>query len=246
MVDYHIVIPVRYNSVRFPGKPLALINGKTMIQHVYEIALCTPAKTITIATDSSHIEAACKEFDANVILSKEFYETGTDRVAAICQDMNYADDEIVVNLQGDEPLMPPSLLTQVAEELKYFDGVDCEIASLFTFSKEFNNHNNVKVVSDEYGTAMYFSRHDIPHGAATLKRHVGIYAYRAGFLHNFHKMEKCGLEQIEHLEQLRAMYHGAKIRVEEALEIPGQDVNVPEDIEKVEKILKEKGEITGE
>lgn len=237
MVDFHIVIPARYNSARFPGKPLAMINGKTMLQHVYEVALCTDAKTITIATDSVRIEKAAKEFNANVLLTQDICETGTDRLAKVAEHMGWERDEIVVNLQGDEPLMPPSLLTQVAEELEYFDGADCEIATLFTYSEEFNNPNDVKVVADAYGIAMYFSRQDIPHGAAKLKRHIGLYAYRVGFLLSFGAMRQCGVEKGERLEQLRAMYHGAKIRIEEALDVPGPDVNAPEDIAKVERVL---------
>jgi len=234
---FHIVIPARYNSTRFPGKPLALINGKPMIQHVYEIALCTKAESIIIATDSVQIEKTCKEFNARVLMTPCFCESGTDRLAQVCEEMGWADNEIVVNLQGDEPLMPPSLITQVAEELEYFSGSDCEIATLYTLTNDKDNPNDVKVVVDEYGIAMYFSRFAIPFGAREVKRHLGIYAYRVGFLKNFSKMIKCGLEKAEHLEQLRAMYHGAKIRVEEALEIPGPDVNCPDDIARVEKAL---------
>jgi len=237
MVDFHIVIPSRYNSTRFPGKPLELINGIPMIKRVYDIACQTPAKTITIATDSALIESTCKGFGADVMFVEEYCHTGTDRLAQIADRIGWEDNEIVVNLQGDEPLMPPSLLVQVAEELDYFQGIDCDIATLFTYCTEFNNPNNVKVVSDEYGIAMYFSRHDIPHNATSLKRHIGVYAYRARFLKSFAAMRECGVERAEHLEQLRAIYHGAKIRVEEALEIPGPDVNVPEDIVKIEEIL---------
>ena len=168
-------------------------------------------------TDSVRIETAAKEFCDNVLLTQEICESGTDRLARVAEHMGWARDEIVVNLQGDEPLMPPSLLTQVAEELEYFDGADCEIATLFTYSEEFNNPNDVKVVADTYGIAMYFSRHDIPHGASKLKRHIGVYAYRVGFLLSFGNMEQCGLERGEKLEQLRAMYHGAQIRFEEAM-----------------------------
>jgi 3-deoxy-manno-octulosonate cytidylyltransferase (CMP-KDO synthetase) len=217
---------------------LEQINGKPMLQHVYEIALSTPAKSITVATDSTVIMDACKRFNAPCILSEEYCSSGTDRLALAVEHFNWDDKEIVVNLQGDEPLMPSSLLVQAAEELEYFQDIECDIATLFTYSKDFNNPNDVKVVSDEYGCAMYFSRHDIPYGAISLKRHIGVYAYRVNFLRNFGKMRKCGIELGERLEQLRAIYHGAKIRVEEAVEIPGPDVNVPEDIERIEAILK--------
>ena len=237
MVNFHIVIPARYSSTRFPGKPLALINGKPMIQHVYEIGCQAGAQSVIIATDSLGISDACRKFTDKVLISPHIYNSGTERIAHVCEYMKWDDDEIVVNLQGDEPVMPPSLLTQVAEELAYYGGIDCEIATLFTYSKDFNNPNDVKVVSDEYGIALYFSRHDIPYGSKKLKRHIGVYAYRVGFLKNYLKMNECGMERAEHLEQLRAIYHGAKIRVEEALEVPGPDVNVPSDIKRVEEVL---------
>jgi len=236
--DFHIVIPARFDSKRFPGKPLALINGKPMIQHVYEVALCTEAKSITIATDSPRIVEACEDFEAQCLLTDQWCETGTDRVAQVCEKLGWERDTIVVNLQGDEPLMPPDLISQVAGTLAYYDGNDCEIATLFTYSEDIYNPNHVKVVTDEYGVAMYFSRCPIPHGAKKIKRHIGLYAYRVGFLLDFVKMVKCGLENTEQLEQLRAMYHGAKIRVDEAMVVPGPDVNAPEDVEEVIKGLK--------
>jgi len=235
--NFHIVIPARYSSNRFPGKPLALINGKPMLQHVVEVAQRTSAKSITVATDSPLIANFCENIKVQCLVTNEFCESGTDRLAIVCQELGWKNNEIVVNLQGDEPLMPPSLITQVAQELEYFNGIDCEIATLYTHTKDVNNPNDVKVVTDQYGNAMYFSRCPIPYGATKVKRHIGIYAYRVGFLLNFRHMPMCGLEKVEHLEQLRAMYHGAKIRIEEALEIPGPDVNTPEDIEKVEKAL---------
>lgn len=234
---FHIVIPARYGSRRFPGKPLADICGKPMIQHVYEIAKQTQAASITVATDSVQILEFCQSIEAQCLLTDVVCESGTDRLAIVSEHMGWHSYDIVVNLQGDEPLMPPNLIDQVAQELEYFTDSDCNIATLYTPIKDGNNPNDVKVVVDEYGYAMYFSRCPVPYGAKYFKRHIGIYAYRVGFLQNFAKMPKCGLEQAEHLEQLRAMYHGAKIRIEEAVEIPGQDVNTFEDIIKVEKAL---------
>jgi len=236
--NFHIVIPARYGSSRFPGKPLANICGKPMIQHVHEIACRTKAKSVTIATDNVQILDFCKTIKAQCILTDTTCESGTDRLAEVSRIHGWCSDDIVVNLQGDEPLMPPSLVNQVASLLEYFTGSDCNIATLYTPIENGNNPNDVKVITDEYGYAMYFSRCAIPHGATIFKRHIGLYAYRVGFLQNFEYMPNCGLERVEHLEQLRAMYHGAKIRVEEAVEIPGPDVNCPEDLEHVIKAMK--------
>jgi len=235
MTDFHVIIPAKYVSERFPGKALVDIAGKPMIQRVYEDALKSNAKSVTVATDSNRIHKICEDFGANVILSETFPLSGTDRVAEVCKVLGFKKDEIIVNLQGNEPLMPPKLITQVADNLSYYP--DCQISTLYTYTTEINNPNHVKVVTDEMDIALYFSRSPIPHGAYTVKRHIGLYAYRVKFLENFVKMVKCSIERLEQLEQLRAMYYGARIRLCEALVNPGHDVTVPSDVDKVVKEL---------
>jgi len=236
MVDFHVIIPAKYDSHRFPGKALVDILGRPMIQRVYEDAHKSKAKSVTIATDSTRIHKACMKFTDSIQLTETFPASGTDRCAEACIAMGLDDDDIVVNLQGNEPLMPPSLINQVAENLDYFL-TQCDISTLYTHTTEINNPNHVKVVTDENDIALYFSRSPIPHGAYTVKRHIGIYAYRVKFLKNFVKMVKCALEEFEQLEQLRAMYNGARIRLDEAVEDPGHDVTVPSDVAMVIKEL---------
>jgi len=240
MKNFHVVIPAKYDSHRFPGKALIDILGKPMIQHVYEDALKTNAKSVTVATDSTAIRKACDKFNANVQMTTSSSESGTDRVADACIEMGLDDNEIIVNLQGNEPLMPRSLIVQVARNLENFP--DCQISTLYTHTTEINNPNHVKVVTDDNDIALYFSRSAIPHGGYTVKRHVGVYAYRVGFLKNFIKMPQCHLEKLEQLEQLRAMFYGARIRLDEAMENPGHDVTVPSDVDKVIKELKQNKE----
>jgi 3-deoxy-manno-octulosonate cytidylyltransferase (CMP-KDO synthetase) len=247
-----LVIPARYASTRLPGKPLREIAGKPMIQHVFERAEeATKAlgfQSIIIATDDQRIQKCCEDFGATVCMTSNHHETGSDRLAEVVTINGWADDTTIVNLQGDEPLTPISSLKQVAENLE--NNPQASIATLATplsNRDEYHDPNVVKVVTDKNGLAMYFSRASIPferdvqseasdHFNFAL-RHIGIYAYRAGYLKSFAQMEPCEMEQLEKLEQLRAMWHGARIHVAVAKEVPGHGVDTKDDLIAVEKIL---------
>jgi len=245
-----LVIPSRYASTRLPGKPLRLLAGKPMIQHVFERAKDASDEVgfeeIIVATDDERIQKVCEEFGAKVCMTSENHETGSDRLAEVVKLNNCADDTIVVNLQGDEPLTPIGNLKQVANNLA--NNPEASIATLATplnSDEEYSDPNLVKVVSDKNGMALYFSRASIPFqrdaGGEEVSdfalRHIGIYAYRAGYLKRFAEMEPCQIEQLEKLEQLRAMWHGARIHVAVAEEVPGHGVDTEADLLAVEKVL---------
>lgn len=248
MTAYHIVIPARYASTRFPGKPLIEINGKTMLQHVYQVAKKSTASSIVIATDDQRIADVATTFCDEVLMTSDQHQSGTDRLAEVCQIKQWKDDEIVVNLQGDEPLTPPELLHQVAENLhKYTQASISTLTTPLQTLSEINDPNIVKVVSDINGYALYFSRASIPfkrdeadiHTSSLYQRHLGIYAYRVGFLNSYSKMPQCDLETIEKLEQLRAMYHGHRIHTQIASILPGPGIDTPEDLQKINLLLAE-------
>ena len=244
-----LVIPSRYASTRLPGKPLRLIAGKPMIQHVFERAKEAAAELnfseIIIATDDDRIKATCEAFGASVCMTSSEHETGSDRLAEVVMSQEWSDETIIVNLQGDEPLTPVSILKQVASNLA--NNPKASIATLatpLTNETEYNDINIVKVVTDNYGMALYFSRASIPlqrdneqHVEGFALRHIGIYAYRAGYLKEFAKMDACELEKLEKLEQLRAMWYGAKIHVAIADELPGHGVDTEADLVLVEGLL---------
>lgn len=246
MTPYHIVIPARYASSRFPGKPLVDINGKTMLEHVYDVAKKSSASSIVIATDDQRIADVANKFCDKVLMTSDQHQSGTDRLAEVCQIMQWTEDEVVVNLQGDEPLTPPELLHQVAENIHSYQ--DASIATLTTpihDQDDIKDSNIVKVVSDINGYALYFSRAIIPFQrdlhedceSNLYQRHLGIYAYRVAFLNAYSQMPQCELEMIEKLEQLRAMYHGHKIHTQQALQLPGPGIDTPEDLDKLKSLL---------
>ncbi|GAA0402652.1 3-deoxy-manno-octulosonate cytidylyltransferase [Cocleimonas flava] len=244
-----LVIPARYASTRLPGKPLRDLAGKPMIQHVYERAQEAAAEVgfeaIIVATDDERIKDACESFGAEVCMTSKDHETGSDRLAEVVALKQWADDTIVVNLQGDEPLTPITSLKQVATNLS--NNTESAIATLSTpihTEAEYNDPNVVKVVTDKQGLALYFSRSPIPMQrdagieiSQFAQRHIGIYAYRASYLKSFASMEPCQIENLEKLEQLRAMWHGARIHVEVAEQVPGHGVDTEDDLKAVEKIL---------
>lgn len=246
MSSYHIVIPARYASTRFPGKPLIEINGKSMLEHVHSVASRSSAQSIVIATDDQRIYEHAGRFCKTVLMTSDQHQSGTDRLAEVCQIMQWHDDDIVVNLQGDEPLTPVELLQQVSDNLAHY--TDAAIATLTTplvQQEEIADSNIVKVVSDINGYALYFSRAAIPFQREqdatdlinTYHRHLGIYAYRVSFLNAYNQMPQCHLETVEKLEQLRAMYHGYKIHTEQASSLPGPGIDTPEDLLKVQSLL---------
>lgn len=251
MADIVLVIPSRYASTRLPGKPLRQLAGKPMIQHVYQRAQAAAEvvgfESIIIATDDVGIQDVCEAFGATVCMTSCGHETGSDRLAEVASLKGWDDETIIVNLQGDEPLTPIANLQQVAQNLA--DNPQASIATLATpihDKREYLDPNVVKVVTDNNGMALYFSRAPIPFQRDDFDnqaldevalRHIGLYAYRAGFLKRFASMRACPIEQFEKLEQLRAMWYGAKIHVDVAREMPGHGVDTEADLQAVEKIL---------
>jgi 3-deoxy-manno-octulosonate cytidylyltransferase (CMP-KDO synthetase) len=247
-MSFTVVIPARYQSTRLPGKPLADIGGKPMIQWVYEQAIQAGADQVIIATDDNRVEQAVKAFGGQVCMTSPDHESGTERLAEVVEKMGIADDHIIVNVQGDEPLIPPSIITQVAENLANSQAPMATLAVEISDEAEVFNPNAVKVLTDKDGYAMYFSRATIPWDrdnfaqqdkkiAQPLMRHIGIYAYRAGFINTYINWEPTALEKIECLEQLRVLWYGEKIHVEVAKQAPAAGVDTPEDLEVVRSII---------
>ena len=244
-----IVIPARYASSRLPAKPLKLLAGKPMIQHTYERAVTAQLGEIIIATDDQRIMEVCQQFNAPVCLTATTHQSGSDRLAEVVQKFAWHDDTIVVNLQGDEPLTPISCLQQVAHNLqRYPDAAIATLATAISQHKDYQNPNIVKVVQDYQGYALYFSRAMIPFQRDVMDepdkpqfalRHIGIYAYRAAFLKAFSDLPVCPIEALEKLEQLRALWHGHRIHVAIADDIPAHGVDTPEDLHAVEQYLQQ-------
>ena len=244
MTPFHVVIPARHASTRFPGKPLALLAGKPMIRHVWEHGCASGAASIVGGDDDERIATAARGFGAEVALTRADHVSGTERVAEVAAARRWPDDAIVVNLQGDAPLMPAAGLRQVAALLATHPGA--AIATLCTrlaSPADYRNPNVVKVVMDRDGRALYFSRAPIPfvaHGEERTPdawRHLGLYAYRAGGLKELARAAPCHLETVEKLEQLRALWLGMEIRVGVATAAHGPDVDTPEDVALVERFL---------
>jgi 3-deoxy-manno-octulosonate cytidylyltransferase (CMP-KDO synthetase) len=244
-----LVIPARFDSTRLRGKPLRLIAGKPMIQHVFERAITSNFKTIIIATEDEKIEACCLDFGATVCMTSNQHETGSDRLAEVVKIYDWSDETIIVNLQGDEPLTPIENLYQVATSLiRYPEAAIATLATPIVDINQMTDPNVVKVVKDKQGMALYFSRAMIPfqrdQGSRVSDyalRHIGIYAYRAAYLKAFSEQQSCPLEHLEKLEQLRAMWHGERIHVAIAAQIPGQGVDTEDDLIAVEKVILARG-----
>ncbi|PSS46729.1 3-deoxy-manno-octulosonate cytidylyltransferase [Pseudomonas sp. BBP2017] len=250
-LTFTVVIPARLASTRLPGKPLLPIAGKPMIQHVWEQARKSSASRVVIATDDAGIYQVCESFGAEVLMTREEHDSGTDRLAEVATQLGLAADAIVVNVQGDEPLIPPIIIDQVAANLAAHP--EAGIATLAEPISDVTavfNPNAVKVVSDCNGLALTFSRAPLPWArdvfaqnrdtlpeGVPYRRHIGMYAYRAGFLQDFVAWGPCWLERTESLEQLRALWHGVRIHVADAIEAPPVGVDTPEDLERVRRIL---------
>jgi 3-deoxy-manno-octulosonate cytidylyltransferase (CMP-KDO synthetase) len=248
---FRVVIPARYGSARLPGKVLLPIAGKPMVQWVYERAVQSRAAEVLIATDDLLIVSAAHSFGAETVMTDAAHASGTDRIAEVARLRRWAERDIVVNVQADEPLIPPALIGQVAALLQANGGADiATLATPILSLHEFLDPNVVKVVTDASGRAMYFSRAPIPwnrDGAssgiasqrsfADARRHVGIYAYRVGSLVRLASLAPSPLESREKLEQLRALQNGFEIRVADTDERPGPDVNTPADLERVAAVL---------
>ncbi|NUF27330.1 3-deoxy-manno-octulosonate cytidylyltransferase (CMP-KDO synthetase) [Gilliamella bombicola] len=254
-MNFSVIIPARYASSRLPAKPLADIHGKPMIVRVMEQAKKSSANRVIIATDHQQVFDVVKEYGGEVILTSDKHNSGTERLAEVINAYQFANDEIIVNVQGDEPLIPPVIIDQVAENLVQYKTGMATLAVPIASVEEAFNTGAVKVVTDKEGYALYFSRATIPwerdrfaKSVDLLKqssigdfylRHIGIYAYRAGFIRQYINWAPSTLEQIEMLEQLRVLWYGEKIHVAVAKQSPAIGVDTQEDLEKVRALFKD-------
>lgn len=243
---FRIAIPARHDSSRLPGKPLIVIAGRPLIEHVWRRARAAGAREVIIATDDERIARTARAFGADVCLTRADHVSGTDRLGEVVEQRGWDDDDIVVNLQGDEPLTPPAILAQVADNLAaHADAAIATLATPFTVAAEIPDPGMVKVVTDARGYALYFSRAAIPfdrdgrHQPSDFWRHVGIYAYRCAFLRHYAMLKPAPIERRESLEQLRALWHGYRIHVAAAVDLPGPGIDTPADIERVASALEE-------
>ncbi|MEZ9861703.1 3-deoxy-manno-octulosonate cytidylyltransferase [Vibrio breoganii] len=247
-MSFTVIIPARYQSTRLPGKPLADICGKPMIEHVYRQAIQAGAEQVIIATDDQRVADVATEFGGTVCMTSPDHESGTERLAEVVEKMGIAPDHIVVNVQGDEPLIPPVVIAQVADNLAASTAPMATLGVAIEDAEEAFNPNAVKVVTDNQGYALYFSRATIPWDRdqfaddksqlnQPLMRHIGIYAYRAGFINKYINWAPSALEKIESLEQLRVLWYGEKIHVALAKQTPPPGVDTPEDLEAVRALL---------
>ncbi|MDN3717610.1 3-deoxy-manno-octulosonate cytidylyltransferase [Vibrio breoganii] len=247
-MSFTVIIPARYQSTRLPGKPLADICGKPMIEHVYRQAIQAGAEQVIIATDDQRVADVAAEFGGTVCMTSPDHESGTERLAEVVEKMGIAPDHIVVNVQGDEPLIPPVVIAQVADNLAASTAPMATLGVAIEDAEEAFNPNAVKVVTDNQGYALYFSRATIPWDRdqfaddksqlnQPLMRHIGIYAYRAGFINKYINWAPSALEKIESLEQLRVLWYGEKIHVALAKQTPPPGVDTPEDLEAVRALL---------
>ncbi len=239
MTDFVVVIPARYASVRLPGKPLRDINGKPMSQHVYERGKESAASQVVVATDDQRIADAAEGFGATVCMTGDQHRSGSERIAEVCDIMNWDDDRVVVNLQGDEPAMPATLIDQCAALLDDRSADIATLASPIASKSDFENPNVVKVITDDNGNAIYFSRAAIPYdrsggecdaAMSAAMHHHGIYAYRCGVLRQLVNAEPSKIERSEQLEQLRALSLGMTIRVGIPAQRPGAGVDTENDL----------------
>lgn len=247
-MTFTVLVPARLASSRLPGKPLADIGGLPMVVRVAQRAALSGAARVVVAADDVQIVRACERHGVDVILTRADHATGSDRLAEACELLGLVGDAAVVNVQGDEPLIEPTLILACAELLAARpDCVMSTAAHAIDDAFDFANPNVVKVVLDALGRALYFSRAPIPHRrdaeSATLLpqpaplRHIGIYAYRAAFLRRFPSLAASPLETIEALEQLRVLWHGERIAVHLSALRPGPGVDTPQDLERVRALF---------
>ncbi len=234
--EFHIIIPARYQSTRFPGKLLMDLNGQTVLERVYRQALKAKPQSLIIATDNELIYQHMTQLGADVQMTASTHETGSDRLAEVIKLRGFDQQDIIVNVQGDEPLIAPELIIQVAQLLEDSSAPIATLCWPIDSLEALSNPNVVKVVKDSKDYALYFSRAAIPAhrddatSFAHSFRHIGLYAYRAGYVLTFVQQSGCPLEQCESLEQLRALWMGEKIKLAVACAEPCQDINTPEDL----------------
>lgn len=248
-MPFRVVIPARYASTRLPGKPLADIAGKPMVVRVCEAARQSGAREVIVATDDRRVQEAVAAHGHKVAMTRADHPSGTDRIAEVARQCAWCDDDVVVNVQGDEPLIDPALISRVALALVTDSRASIATAAhAITDSADFMNPHVVKVVTAANGHALYFSRAPIPwhrDGLAVRRdvlpaefaprRHIGLYAYRVGFLHRYGALAPAPIEQWEALEQLRALWHGFHIHVIDCAHPPAAGVDTPEDLARVQR-----------
>jgi len=250
MSRFAVVIPARMASSRLPSKPLADLAGKPMVVRVAEQAAKSAASQVVVATDHADILHACAEHGVQAVMTRADHASGTDRLAEVAQQLQWDADQIVVNVQGDEPLIDPALIDQLAALMAETAVPMATVAHPFHAAQDMFNPNVVKVVLDHAGRALYFSRAPIPyardafaHDTSVLPadlpvlRHIGMYAYQAGFLQTYSSLSPAPLEQFEALEQLRVLWHGYPIMVATVSEAPAAGVDTPADLERVRAVL---------
>ena len=251
-MPFSVIIPARFASTRLPGKPLLDLGGKPMIQRALEQAQRSSAEQVLVATDDERIIVAVEGFDGNAVMTSAAHPSGTDRLEEVCVKRRFDDDHIVVNVQGDEPLVPPAVIDQVARNLEANPHAGAAtLCERIVSVDDLMNPNTVKVVRNAQSMALYFSRAPIPwdreaFSARSIEslppmptwwRHIGIYAYRVSLLHRFVVWDPAPLERAESLEQLRLLHHGIAIHVDEAVApVPG-GVDTLEDLERVKSLL---------
>ena len=231
------IIPARYNSTRFPGKPLCIIKGKTMIEHVYfRVKKAKLIEDVLVATDDKRIFEAVKKFGGKVVMTSKHHKSGTDRIAEATKGLSY---DFILNVQGDEPLIPYKALDKLIKLAQ--NNSDKEIFTIVTSIKNLKdislNPNIIKVVMDKNNNALYFSRHSIPYNGKKYFRHIGVYLYTKESLKKFVFLKRSELEKSENLEQLRALENGISIKILKVNNMP-PDINVPEDINKILRLIK--------
>ena len=249
-MQFRVVIPARYASSRLPGKPLADIGGRPMVLRVVERALLAGASSVVVATDDARVQQAVEAAGYTALMTSPEHQSGTERLVEVAEALGWDDDTLVVNVQGDEPLIDPELIREAARQLVlHEDAVMATLAHPIHAHEDFVNPNVVKVVADEAGYAVYFSRAPIPwprdafsaHAAMPHElgalRHIGLYAYRAGFLRTYAGLAASPLERHEMLEQLRVIWHGFRISLGITSSIPAPGVDTPDDLERVRRMF---------
>jgi len=249
-MHFRVVIPARYASSRLPGKPLADIGGRPMVLRVLERALQAGAESVVVATDDARVQQAVEAAGHQAMMTSPAHQSGTERLVEVAETLGWPDDALVVNVQGDEPLIDPALIREAARQLVlHDDAVMATLAHPIHDHADFVNPNVVKVVADQAGYALYFSRAPIPwprdafaaqqampHELGAL-RHIGLYAYRAGFLRTYAGLAPSSLERFEMLEQLRVLWHGHRISLGVTPAAPAPGVDTPEDLERVRALF---------
>lgn len=249
-MSFIVIIPARFGSSRFPGKPLVDINGKPMVVRVMEKAIASGADRVIVATDHLKVLETVKNAGGEACMTRDDHQSGTERLAEVITFFNIKNREIVINMQGDEPFISPDLVSQVAENLSKSKAVIATLATPIVEEADVNDPHIVKVIIDAYSYAIYFSRATIPWSSDSFfynskyttrnkfLRHIGIYAYHAEFILRYTALPPSPIEKIESLEQLRALWYGEKIHVALASKVPGIGIDTPEQFEKIRTLYR--------